>query len=83
MWTIISCSNPEPVQAKNPDADKIRVRTFVALDTANSGNTIVLAKRCTEHMGFKYIYQLQDGTWVASNESWCVDTKLNISVAKN
>ena len=76
---VLGCTPPPKIETKNIDTSKIKVKEFIALDTLNEGNTVVLAKICTEHVGFKYMYQLKNNTWIASNTKWYIGTRIKIS----
>lgn len=82
---LTSCKNLSPSKAPEQEADAsdLRVKDFISIDTAGKGNEIILAKMCTEHPNYKYMYQLRGGTWVASNEQWCVGNVIQLTASKN
>ncbi len=77
--------NKKPAISNDREADvsDLRVKDFISIDTTGSSNKIVLAKVCTEHPNFKYIYQLQGGSWVVSNNQWCVGTSIVLTASNN
>jgi hypothetical protein len=71
ILAIVGCM-PRKQEQRDPDAGRMTVREYVSIDTTNQNNQIVLAKFCTETPNFKYMYQLKNGTWLASNERFCI-----------
>jgi hypothetical protein len=80
---VLMSSTCLPTARKKADLDSVIVTDYLKLDD-DKGNLIVGSKYCNETTEYKFIYQLDNGMWVASNTNWSIGERVKLmSVPKD
>jgi hypothetical protein len=72
---VLMSSTCLPTARKPENLEDMYVKEFLRLDD-DKGNAIVGSKYCTESNEYKFIYQLDNGMWVASNQTWSIGDRV-------
>jgi hypothetical protein len=80
---VLMSSTCLPTTRKTTNLKDLDVVEYLELND-NNGNVIVGSKYCTETTEYSYIYQLDNGMWVASNTVWAIGDRVKLmSVSKD
>ena len=71
-----------PSAKRNTDLEDVYVTEYLKLDD-QLGNKIVGSKYCSESKDYQFIYQLDNGMWVASNNTWVIGERVMLMPVKN
>ena len=66
-----------PTQRKSTNLEDVVITDYLKLDDER-GNLIVGSKYCNETTEYKFIYQLDNGMWVASNSVWSIGERVKL-----
>lgn len=78
---VLMSSTCLPTAERKSNIEDIHVKEY--LEFSDSGNVIIGSKYCDESNDYKFIYQLDNDLWVASNQVWSVGSRVHLCTIKD